>query len=329
MQREDVEFRSGADRCAAWLYRPDGDGSSDAPCVVLAHGWSGIREARLDAFAERFAAAGMAALAFDYRHFGASGGEPRQLLDIGRQLEDWEAALAYARSLDGVDPDRVAVWGSSFGGGHAISVAAADQRVAAAVAQVPFVDGRANLPRLGPRHALRLTAEGIRDQVGALLGRPPHMIASVGPPGSLAVMNTPDAEPGFRRLIPDGVDWPNEAAARIALRVASYRPIRSASDVSCPLLVVIAEDDAITPPDLAESAAGLAPRGELVRYPGAGHFDVYVGELFERVVADQVDFLTRHLRHGAPAHAVAAGASRCRLRKSTWSATTRSKSSPT
>jgi len=293
-ERADVWFDSWGERCAAWLYRPADGAGADVPCVVLAHGWTGIREARLDAYAERFAAAGMAALVFDYRHFGASEGEPRQLLDIRRQLEDWAAAIAYARTLEGVDPERIALWGSSFSGGHVIETAARDRRIAAVVAQVPFVDGLANLPRLGPRHALALTREGLKDQLGALRGRPPHMLASVGPPGSLAVMNSPDAEPGFRALIPSGADWPNEAAARVALRVGSYRPIRKAAQVRCPILFCLATGDVITPPDLAEKAAARAPRAEVLRYPG-GHFDPYVGELFERVVADQVAFFSRHL----------------------------------
>jgi dienelactone hydrolase len=264
----------------------------------MAHGWSGIREQRLDAYAERFASAGMAALVFDYRHFGASEGEPRQLIDIGRQLEDWAAAIAYARALDGIDPDRVAVWGTSFGGGHAISTAARDPRLAAAVAQVPFVDGLANLLRLGAMHTVRMTREGLRDQLGALLGRPPHMLDSVGPPGSLSVMNSPDAEPGFRKLTPPGVEWPNEAAARIVLWVSTYRPIRRAAAIGCPILFCIADGDVTTPPDLAQRAAERAPRSE-VRHYGGRHFDVYVGELFERVVADQVEFLSRHLLDAA------------------------------
>jgi fermentation-respiration switch protein FrsA (DUF1100 family) len=294
-ERSDVTFDSGGERCAAWLYRPAGASA----CVVLAHGWTGVREQRLDAFAERFAAAGLAALVFDYRHFGASGGEPRSLLDIAKQLADWRAAVAYARSLEGIDPQRVALWGSSFSGGHVIETAAADARIAAVVAQVPFVDGFANLRRLGVGHALRLTAAGLRDQLGALAGRPAHMIASVGPPGSLAVMNSPDAQPGFEALNPPDLDWPNEAAARVALRVGSHRPVRRASAVRCPILFVLADDDVITPPDLAAKAAALAPHSEVLRYPG-GHFDPYVGELFERVAGDETDFLLRHLSPPSP-----------------------------
>src|SRR2546430_8057025 len=134
MERRDVTFRSGDDTCAAWLYTPAGDGPH--PIVVLAHGFGAVREARLWAYAERFAAAGMAALVFDYRHFGASAGTPRQLLDVPSQLEDWAAAVAYARSLDGVDPDRIALWGTSFSRGHVVATAADDGRAAAGLAQV-------------------------------------------------------------------------------------------------------------------------------------------------------------------------------------------------
>jgi pimeloyl-ACP methyl ester carboxylesterase len=120
------------------------------------------------------------------------------------------------------------------------------------------------------------------------------MLASVGPPGSTAVMSSPDAEPGFRALNPPDLAWPNESAARIALRVASYRPAREVARVGCPILFVLADDDVVTPPDLAAKAAARAPRAEVLHYPG-GHFDPYVGEMFERVVADETRFLLCHL----------------------------------
>src|SRR3954453_11513502 len=127
MRREDIEFHSGGNTCAAWLYRPEGD--EPHPIVVLAHGFGGVREARLWAYAERFADAGIAALVFDYRGFGGSSGEPRQLLSIPRQLDDWRAALSFARGLDGIDPGRVAAWGTSFSGGPGLGSPAWDPRL--------------------------------------------------------------------------------------------------------------------------------------------------------------------------------------------------------
>jgi len=298
MQRSDVTFQSGGTRCAAWLYRPAENGGGLTPCVVLGHGFSAVRDQRLDAYAERFVRAGLTALVFDYRHFGDSDGEPRQLLDIRRQLEDWRAAIACARTLEAVDPARIAIWGSSFSGGHVMTLAAGDPSLAAAVSQVAFADGLSTLPSpAGIGQALRLTREGLRDQFAALRGQPPRMVAVAGPPGSKSVMNTPDAMPGFQAITPPGSTWRNEVAARIALHVGRYRPARQAGKIRCPILFCVADNDQLTPPRPVLEAAGKAPRAEVKRYP-IGHFDIYVGEWFERAVTDQTDFLTRHLLGG-------------------------------
>ena len=294
MERRDVSFDSGSDRCAAWLYLPAAGEAGPVPCVVMADGFGATRAGGLDAFAQRFAAAGLAALAFDYRGFGDSGGEPRQVLDIPRQLEDWRAAVAFARALPEVDADRVGLWGTSFSGGHVVSIAAEDQRVAAVVSQAPMEDGLSALWAAGRMDNLRLLRAGLRDETRRLLRREPHRIAIVGPPGSVAAMNSPDAEPGYRAMFPPGVRLRNEVAARLALRIGGYRPIRRVAEITCPWLVCVLDDDVITPPRPALKAVGRAPRGEARRYPG-GHFDIYLGELFERAVADQVEFLERHL----------------------------------
>lgn len=299
-EREDLTFASGDDRCAAWLYRPEG--AAPAACVVMAHGFSGTRAERLPAYAERFADAGMAVLLFDYRHFGDSTGEPRQLLDIARQQDDFRAAVRFARTLAGVDARRIALFGSSFSGGHVVAVAAGDPSIAAVVAQCPFADGLATLREVPLVNALRGTLAGIVDQAGALLGAPARTIRAIGPPGSFAVMTAPDADAGFRGLVGDGSRWRNAVAARVMLRIATYRPVAAASRVACPLLVCVCDRDSTTPPGAAERMARRAPRGEVVHYP-VGHFDVYVGDAFERAVSDQAAFLARHL---APAPVAAA-----------------------
>ena len=291
--RADVRVPSSGETLGAWLYRPS-DSSGPVPCVVMAHGFGAVKEARLDAYAERFAGAGYAALVFDYRHFGDSTGEPRNLVDVGHQHDDWHAAIAYARALDGVDPARIAIWGSSVGGGHVMAVAADEPDLAAAVSQVPHTSGTAALRAMNPKSAAGLTGLGIADQAGALFGRGPVYTRIIGPPGSVAMMTAADAQPGYEAIVPDDSGWRNDVAARIALRVASYSPGKRAKDVRCPLLVQIAEDDSVAPARPAIEAAKSAPRGELIRYP-LGHFDVYLGEAYERAVADQLEFLSRHL----------------------------------
>ncbi len=291
-QREDVWFTSGDDRVSAWLYRPaNGD---KVPLVVMAHGLGAVRTMRLDAYAERFSAAGYACLVFDYRNFGDSEGEPRQLLDVRMQLADWTAAVAYARTVSGIDRDRIAVWGTSFGGGHAIATAATVPGIAAAVAQCPFTDSLASFRVINPLTAARVTARAVRDIIGAWAGRPPLMIATAGKPGELALMTAPDAYAGYLRLVPENVPMRNEVAARIGFKLIAYRPGRSTKKIACPILFCVCESDSVAPARATLRYAAKAPRGEVKRYP-EGHFDIYVDDAFERVVADQIAFLDKHL----------------------------------
>lgn len=292
--RDDVSFESGGERCAAWLYRPEGAGPH--PCVILAHGFGGVREARLWAYAERFRDAGIAALVFDYRHFGDSSGEPRQLLSIARQHDDWRAAIAYARELPGIDPERIALWGTSFSGGHVVALAAEDERVAAVISQAPFTNGLAALAAAGPKESARLTVAGLLDGLAAMTGAEPMRIPVVAPPGRKGAMSQPCAYPGYRTLFDDPDRFRNDVCARIALSIATYAPDRRAADVRCPLLVCVLADDDVTPAAPARAMARRAPRGELIDYgPGLDHFSIYVGEPFERTIIDQADFLRRSL----------------------------------
>jgi pimeloyl-ACP methyl ester carboxylesterase len=284
--RQDHSFTSGADSCAAWLYPAAGE-STPVPVVVMAHGLSGTRRDGLKSFAERFAIAGFAVLVFDHRGFGDSGGEP-DLFHPTRQLEDWRAAIAFARTLPGVDPSRVATFGSSMGGGNALAAAASDQRVAAAVSQVPFIDMLLQAHRSSPLVAVRML-------FAAVLGR--HLPA-VGQPGEAAFINAPDAEAGWRHVVSIGEAsrWRNRVSARWLLG-APYRPARLAARLHCPWLVCVGEADRVAKPGPAIKAARRAPHGELHTYPGVDHFDIYDGPQHEAILTDQLAFLRRHLLH--------------------------------
>lgn len=294
--RLDVAFPSGGDECRAWLCMPD---SERPPLVILGHGLGATREYGLEPFAQRFADAGVAALVFTYRHFGDSGGQPRQLLDIERQLGDWAAALAYARSLDAIDTERLALWGTSFGGGHVLVAAARDGNVAAVVSQCPFTDGLAAVRAASPFSLARAAVPALRDEVARILRRPPVLVPLVGPHGSAVIMTSPDSEPGYRALVPPGVPFENGVAARFINRAPLYRPGRAAREVTAPILFCICDSDAVAPADTAARYAATAPRGEVKRYP-IGHFDIYLGEPFERAVRDQTEFLVRHLEVAHP-----------------------------
>ena len=299
VQREKVRFVSGEDECAAWHYP-----GSNGACVVMAGGMAMTKEPGTDRFAWRFSDAGFAVLAFDYRGFGESGGRPRQVVRVNEQLADWQAAIALARRLPGVDRARVAAWGFSFSGGHVLRVAAADSGLAAAIAQTPTADGQA-ATRNAMRHQtplalLRLMGRGTLDALGGVVGRDPLLVPLSGEPGTVAVLTTPDALDDDAAIDPDGryADWHRAVAARSALRAGFYRPGRSASRVRCPLLVVVCDQDQSALAEPSARAARRAPRGELVRLAG-GHYGPFLAA-HEAAVEAEVDFLRRHLLGDEP-----------------------------
>jgi len=256
----------------------------------MANGFSLTRDDGLPAFAERFAGVGITALTFDFRHLGGSGGEPRQVIDTDRQRADFGAAVSFARRLEGIDADAVAVWGFSSGGGLAIYTAADDHRIAAAIALCPATDTIALLRRMPMRTLHAVNVAILRN----MLGRQRVHIPVAGRPGSIAWCSQPEALPGFEAIRGDHSLWRNEYLPLSFAGATSFRAVRAAHRVTCPLFVCIGEEDRVVPRRAAERTVERAPRGERGAYP-IDHFGGFLGENFERVVADQIGFLSRHL----------------------------------
>lgn len=145
--RRDIEFKSQGETCRGWFYTPD-KGKGPFPVVIMAGGWCYVKEIVMPHYAEYIVKAGLAALLFDYRGFGASDGEPRQHVDPAMQIEDYKNAISFARTLPEVDPERVGIWGISYSGGHVLIVGATDPRVKCIVSNVPVVDGYVNMQRV-------------------------------------------------------------------------------------------------------------------------------------------------------------------------------------
>ncbi len=291
--REGVHFRSGNTECAGWHYP-----GSNGACVIMAGGLAVTMGPGTDPFAKPFHAAGFTVLAFDYRHLGESGGQPRQVVRMREELADWQAAIAFAATLPGVDPARVALWGFSVSGGHVIRVAARNPGVAAVIAQTPNADGQAaarNAMRYQrPFALLRFAGRAALDGLGGVIGRRPRLVPLAGEPGTVAVP-TPDARDVGRALDPDNMypDWRQEIAARSALRVSFYRPGRDAPRVQCPLLVLACEQDQSALAAPAVRVAKRAPNSELVQMSG-GHYEPFMGG-HDHAVEVELSFLRRHL----------------------------------
>lgn len=283
-ERSDVTFSSGGDSCAGWWYDA---GRSDAPCVVMAHGFSMTREDGLGAYAERFAAAGAHVLVFDHRFLGDSGGAKRQRFRMKEQREDWRNAIEFARRQPGVDPKKIVLWGFSFSGGHVTELLTHGVDVAAAMVLCPFVDGMGRVLRTSPKLVAWIIPRAIADAVGR------HTLIPVtAEPGGHAAMTLPGEAAGFAASVPEGSTWRNEISPAVFLTVAFVRSARKAGRIGIPLWVGRGDKDISAPPGQIAVLAERAPQGELFEFEG-DHFAAFGGDTFEKVVADQVAFLKR------------------------------------
>ena len=291
MRLEPVAFRVDGDLVHGDLYRPEGE--SRPPVVIMGHGFGAERRFRLPAFAERLCMAGLAVLLFDYRGFGDSEGTPRGLVDPGRHLADFAAAVRYVQWLKGVDGARAVLWGTSFSGGHALVTAARLPGIAAVVAQVPHVDGLASAfrypLRLLPGASLAGAARPGRRRTGARTGARTHHRSGGG-----ALSGRAGSLRRLPRLIPPGTVWQETVPARILLTILAYRPVRVVRRIQAPVLIIAAEQDSLIPLTATRKTAARIARCQLEILP-VGHFDLYEGPWFERSIALQIAFLRQHL----------------------------------
>ena len=297
MSRHDIEFDAEGVTLRGWFYPAAGAGGP-APTVVMAHGYSAVKEMYLDAFAEVFAAAGLNALVFDNRNFGASDGEPRLEIDPWAQVRDYRHAITYATTRAEVDADRIGVWGSSYSGGHVLVVAAIDRRVKAVVSQVPLVSGHANVRRLVKADLIAGFQDAFNgDRLARYHGEPPAMVPVVSQdPAGACALPTPDS---WQWFIETGAtrapSWRNEVTLRSVEMFIEYEPGAYLPLISpTPLLMLVAKGDHLTVSDLAISAYQSANEPKkLVIMPG-GHFDAYI-KGFDQASGPARDWFVQHL----------------------------------
>ena len=290
-EREDLTFTSGGETCAAWLYRPEG-AAGPAPCVVMAHGFSATREDRLPAYAERFAAAGMACCCSTT----ATSATPR-----ATRANCWTSAASRpttappspsrGRWRDRRAPDRAlrdVVLGRPRGRRGGRGSVDRGGRLAGPVRRRADRPGRHAAADRAARHRARPRRPGRR----AGRARPaPH---ARGRPARVVRGHDQARRPAGLR---------GDRARRLALAQrgggaghAAHRALPAGAlgaSVACPLLVCVCDGDT-TPAGggREDGRARAARRGDPLPI---GHFEIYVGENFERAVADQTAFLQRHL----------------------------------
>jgi uncharacterized protein len=299
--RKDIWFDSNGIKCSAYLTIPKNVNA--VPIVVMAHGFGGTKDVLLEQYAIQFNEIGFATLIFDYRHWGDSEGNPRNLHDYNKQIEDWNAALTYVKGLSGIDQNKIVLWGTSFAGGLVLTVASQNNTIAATISQCPMLDGKESslqfIRNAGLLSAMRSGMHGLYDVMKSGLGLESHYVNSRGKPGTMAAMATQDAWDTFPKFAAasnrTNGKYYNKVTARSLLMLRKYRPINHVSKVACPSLLLICEKDTVAPAISVEQALKLMPKAVPVRYSDLGHFDVYFDHGFKRSIADQLNFLKKYV----------------------------------
>jgi hypothetical protein len=291
--RETVEFYVGGQKIVGWLYKPDKPGV--LPCIIMSHGFGGTKDMALEKYALKFVSNGYAVLLYDYRYFGESEGQPRQLYSGVYQVEDLKAAIAYVRLRNDMDENRVVLWGTSAGASYGVIIAGEDHQIAGVIAQCGAFDhkedSKSYIEQEGIGFFMKLFMHGQRDKGRSRFGLSPHVFPAYGKPGTTAMITAPGAFEGIARLANNSTLFKNEMCARLSLMPHPPSPVDLASTIACKVQIIVCEKDTLVSPKshlrLVEILAG---KTEVVSYP-IGHFDLYFDDDFERATDDQLKFL--------------------------------------
>ena len=298
--RADIEFRTEDGlTLRGWHYVPE-KARGRVPTIVMAHGFSGTKELLLDRYAKAFCEAGLAAVVFDHRGFGASEGLPRQHIDPSRQISDYRDAITYAETLPTTDAGRIGIWGSSYSGAHVLVVAANDRRVKCAVSQVPMVYGRENMRRLVRADRIAEMQKMFdEDRRARWQGKPPMVLPVVAPEGEPCALPTPDSYSWMTELGRlHAPSWKNEVTLHSVEMFSEYEPAAHIVNVSpTPLMMVVALRDHLTVADLTLKAYEKALEPKKLVPIDCGHFDVYTHH-FARSSGAAAAWFCEHLGPG-------------------------------
>ena len=280
-----VDIWSDGTRLSGDLWSPRGLQSADKlPAVILCHGWGGVRSHFNQAYAPEFVTAGYVVLTFDYRGWGDSDSrlvikekmpEPdeggmitvraqaiRELVDPLDQTEDIINCINFLSGEPGVDPDRIGLWGTSFGGGHVVYVATLDKRVKCIVSQVPAMDGGWVNLFYQPSKLATQRARGEIDPV-------PQDINKIG-----RLNGTP-----------------------FLSRIAKYHPVEFANHLKIPIFIIVAEkeelmDNKLHGERVYNIVKGIVPAKYEV-FSGT-HFEIY-GKGRKQAIKMAITWFAKHL----------------------------------
>lgn len=291
--REDVSFLSGGEKVSGWYYKPEN--SEPRSCIILSTGLNGTKDGLLENYALEFTKKGHSALTYDYRTYGDSEGEPRQLLSVTKQHQDLKAAIKFIREEKKIES--IILWGTSAGAPYGLVVASQDHHIKGVVCQCGSydhkVDSQKGLKEHGFWFYFRLLPHGIRDKWRGRLGLSRHRIPAYGKQDSKTFIAGDNIFENAEKLTLDSKNFINEVCAAFMFEPHGPDVIEASKEVQCPVLVLVCEkDEIISPESHYRLRDTLGTKLEVVSYP-IGHFDIYHGEWFNQAVTTQIEFINK------------------------------------
>lgn len=286
-------FMVNGETCAATLHIPEGIGSQALPAILMVGGWGSVQQALTVSFVNRFVAAGYAVMEFDFPGWGLSGGWPRQDISPWKRVKATNAALAHLKIQKNVEAHRIVLWGTSFGGGHVVDLAAEHSDLQGAIIQVPMLDGAAAIRATPPLRLARVISYGVLDRLIPQLG---IHIPTVGGEGELCSMDRDGAKEALELGLSmhENAKYINRVTARSVLNVGIYRPWRRLKHVKVPMLIVGATRDTVAPFVADKIQRIVNPNLQVVEID-ADHFDPYFEPCFPEAIQPQLEFMKKVL----------------------------------
>lgn len=251
-ERIQISFPADREILRGWFYQPSTI-KIPAPCIIMTHGFSALKEHGLAPFAEVFTEAGFCVLIYDHRNTGESSGEPRNEINPQLQIQDYSHAISYVQSLPVVDRNAIGIWGTSYSGGHVLVVGATDKRVKSVVAQVPFIHGHHDYLRHHyPTEWINIEKSYQNDRIARAAGKTPQMVTVVAQdPHGKTIMKGKRAYD----LLTSVQSWANQVTLQSVAMSGDYTPGNYVAKMSpTPVLFIIADQDNVNSTKLALKA---------------------------------------------------------------------------
>lgn len=281
-------FYSQNTRCAATLHWPEqaATPAENTPAILMAHGWGGIQGLLIEDFIHQFVAAGLVVMTFDYIGWGESEGSHRHAINPWNRVATVEYALAFLQQQNGIDKRKILLWGTSFGGGHAIDVAAKHPDLLGVIAHVPMLDGRKAVSAVPLTRMARFSLDIARD----LMPFSERYLPIASAAGEYSTMDRDGAERAVEWATTHFGHYENKVAARSMLTMGFYRPIKRLPRLTIPTLLIGATHDSVAPFDQKSIQSKAGPHVQ-IRTLDANHFDPYLPPYFEQNIQYQLEFI--------------------------------------